>query len=1075
MKKVCFLIGLMIIPVSARLHGQTATITSTDTSVCLGDAAPAYLQFNGHVGPWSAVINDRSGEYLVLEKVVSTDTTIWLSPDSTNIFTLGEVKDSAGNEASVFGSVPLSVYEATPVDIVSDRTVFLVSETGVPLISSPSGGVFFGPGVAGNVFYPRIANAEGSPHTITCTYTNPFGCTSSTTTQFRVLSGEAAVYLVSGEDTINTVCDDGASYTLLGSNRDEIPGTFAVVEAETSDTIESPVTDEDPADDQAMFNPAGLSGTYDVLYGYRLEQVKVTVSLRILVNDLGEIVISGLPDTVCMNDEPYLMVPDLSGDDPGATYVFNGPGVTGSQDGGFFYNPAEEEVTPGTVEIELEYTSSNGCRAGTVRPVYNSRVPDVAFTLRSVCLPSDGGTVSFSNLTDSMEQISSWIWDFGDPGSGDDNFSDLAEPEHFYRTAGEREISLEAVTSEGCVADFTLDTMIADEPIADFTLLNDCFTSGQITRMIDRSVSEFSEVDTLVWTLRSRGGQLIEVIGSSLPEDTLQYGFSAATTYQVELYVENVAGCGGSTVREVTLKPTILLQADGYLEDFNEQAEHWVPVSEGAERSWTLGIPDFEGFNPMAADRGWYTDLPVTDGYLEQSWVESPCFDLRFMNNPQVQLDLMKSFAPGTDGAVLQYTDLTSGEWQTIGQISDGLNWYNMGGLLNEPGGSSFGWGMALFEPDREWVRAAQSVDMLAGKQQVKLRLAVATRGSEEVITGAYNQGFAFDNFFIGEKKRCSLLEHFTNSGSFASLAADSVVDSVAAIHSYLIDIQYHMDYPGADPMNENNPLPASTRSFRYGVPRVPFALFNGGVQDEYRFDFSSPEHYPSEEIIEHARLEMPLFSLGLTVDYGANSLSAEVEITCETDTFDSNLQLYVALLEREVTAYTGVNQDTSFRNVVLDMLPTPAGKLLGAGWNLGRTERQPYSWEYPDFLEDVEDLSVVAFVQDRDGGEVLQAIQKPLTPGVGLRKRLPEPASLALYPNPARDQVYLNFGKDLRSTGILRCTDLSGREVWNRDLQPGYQIYRMDVTGLPEGIYLIHWIESGTVRCRGKLLIQQP
>jgi hypothetical protein len=443
------------------------------------------------------------------------------------------------------------------------------------------------------------------------------------------------------------------------------------------------------------------------------------------------------------------------------------------------------------------------------------------------------------------------------------------------------------------------------------------------------------------------------------------------------------------------------------------------------------------------------------------------------MNNPQVQLDLMKSFVPGTDGAVLQYTDFSSGEWQTIGEISDGLNWYNMGGLINEPGGSSFGWGLALFEPDRDWVRAARSVEMLAAKRQVKLRLAVATRGSEELTTGAFNQGFAFDNFFIGEKKRCSLLEHFTNSASIAALAADSAVDNLAGSHSYLIDIQYHMDYPGSDPMNENNPLPASTRSFRYGVPQVPFALFNGGIQEEHRFDFSMPEHFPSEEIIEDARLELPLFSLGLTVDYGTNSLSAEVEVTCETDTFDSNLQLYVALLEREVTAYTGANQDTSFRNVVLDMLPTPAGKLLGGGWNLGRTEKQTYTWDYPDFVEDVEDLSVVAFVQDREGGEVLQAIEKPLTPGVGLRKKWQRPGALALYPNPAGDQVYLNFGDGLRNQGILRCTDLSGREVWSRTLQPGYQVYRMDVSGMTGGIYLIQWIESGTVMATGKLLIR--
>ncbi len=361
-------------------------------------------------------------------------------------------------------------------------------------------------------------------------------------------------------------------------------------------------------------------------------------------------------------------------------------------------------------------------------------------------------------------------------------------------------------------------------------------------------------------------------------------------------------------------------------------------------------------------------------------------------------------------------------------------------------------------------------------RNPVKFRVAVATSGSYLQESGLFNQGFAFDNFFIGKKTRRTLLEFFTNSASDPSSAAGHLVDSLAArLQSSVIDLHYHTDFPGNDPMNENNPAPASTRSFYYGVQQVPFLIVNGGITGSSRFDFSSPSQTPTEEVLLESTQVTPSFGISLTVDYRESDLEVFAEVTCEADTFDSNLQLYVVVLEREVEAYTGDNQDTVFRNVVLDMLPTAAGTLLGDGWNFGRSVNRTFQWDYPVFIEDVEDLSVVAFVQDREAGEVLQAIQKPLTPGVGIqRKAKREPGSISLFPNPASDQVFLNFGRELRHSGILRCTDLSGREMWRGELDPGHQIYRLDLSGLDNGIYLIQWIEPGASVATGKLVIQR-
>ena len=58
------------------------------------------------------------------------------------------------------------------------------------------------------------------------------------------------------------------------------------------------------------------------------------------------------------------------------------------------------------------------------------------------------------------------------------------------------------------------------------------------------------------------------------------------------------------------------------------------------------------------------------------------------------------------------------------------------------------------------------------------------------------------------------------------------------------------MDYPGEDPMNQNNPVPPSVRAFYYGVPGVPYAVLNGRAGPEFRYDFSDASEEPDEEVL---------------------------------------------------------------------------------------------------------------------------------------------------------------------------------------------------------------------------------
>jgi len=782
----------------------------------------------------------------------------------------------------------------------------------------------------------------------------------------------------------------------------------------------------------------------------------------------GQIIIEGFPESVCKNDAPYPLVP--SPPDAGAIYIFSGPGVTGNQANGFFYNPASTDVPVGTSQIRLDYTPSGGVLTTYLYPVENLFVPSLVFSATPSCIPSDGGLVQFNNLTSGKFSVATWSWTFGDPVSGSSNTSNLEAPVHHYPGPGSWGVTLSIVTNEGCTEVEQQAIDLADEPAVDFSWLTDCYIRGEQTGFINSSVSNFSDITSLVWTFRTTGGGVLGQIASNSPEDTIYFPFTAMDEYNVTLQVVNQVGCQGTLTKPIVFRPIHALTPAGYLETFDSDNTDWMVVSEDGRESWVLGEPNFTGFTPVAGDRGWYTDLPThTAGYVEKSWVQSQCYDFTQLVSPLVLIDVMKSFIPGTDGAVLQYQDLVSEGWKTIGQVDAGQNWYNSWGIVNEPGGSPFGWGLPVFEPDNEWVPAGYPIDGLAGLALVKFRVAIGTGGRQAL----FNQGFAFDNFYIGQRGRQSILEHFTNSASEPAASADQVVEEYAKKHSdIVIDLQYHMDYPGDDPMNQNNPVPPTIRALHYGVPSVPYAILNGESGPEFRYDFSDASEEPDEEVLLEASLEIPPFDLLLDVNFRGKSLVGSATATCAVSSYPSNIQLYVVVIEEEVRAYTGAGNTSLYRNVVLEILPTPAGKLLGNNWGSGDSETQDFTWDYAAYVEEVDDLAVVAFLYDRDVERIIQASVVKASPGTGIFDRKASMELMSLYPNPAQDFVYLNLGKPAEDQGLIRVMDLSGRLVLEAEMEPGHSIRQLDISDLSEGVYLVSWLQSGVSMGRGKFVL---
>jgi type VI protein secretion system component Hcp len=1038
-------------------------------SVCIGDSLRAYLHFTGS-GPWDAVVSNSKGVYMTVTRV-NSPYAFWIKTTENESFFVSSVKDKVGNAGITYGQLDVTVNFPTPVEILLDRTTFLSSEPGVKLRADHEPGVFSGKGVSSGYFYPSIATPVGSPHTITYAYQNQLGCVSHAYADIEVVEGSGSVHLLSGTDTINVLCNGQGTYEIRGANKEGKAGLFELRITNSATVVPGHIVDGDSTDNTAILDATGLSGGYDIIYRYVIDAVTLTASNFLLIDEIGALEItSNLPSRVCKNDPPYLLTGNLDGIDPLATCAFSGPGVSGDQAYGFFYDPSSPDAPVGDNQITYSYSSSSGCLASISANVINSFVPAVMFSPSTVCLAEGGETVQFHNETSGKFAVAEWQWNFGDIGSGIYNYSDQEEPEHFYGEPGVRSILLKAITTEGCVAGYRLDTLFADKPVADFTWINDCFVTGKDVLFVNHSKAGFSALDTFSWVFKTPTGAVLGGFGSSPGEDTVSYPFRVLGNYIIELHATNTGGCEDKVSKELKLTPTVMLTYKGYKEPFNESEGNWSVHSSDGVESWRWDVPNFDGFEPNPGDKAWFTDLPYgIVGYDESSWVQSPCLDFSKMKRPMVQVDIMKSFVPNLTGSVLQYQDVIKEGWKTVGLYEEGINWYNSNTIFKNPGGSKYGWGLNLFEPDTDWVTAKHDLDMIAGKPRIKLRFVIGTNGKQ----GIGNQGFAFDNLLIAERTRYSLLEHFTNSGDMSSRAADTYVDSLAMGNRHdMIDLQYHTDYPGFDMMNENNPDPPDQRFSFYNIPQVPYSVLNGGTSMACRYDFSDLNNSPDAEALYLNSLEIPAFKIGMDVEWLDNSFDAEIVTTCQAERYTNNIQLYTAVIESYVTAYIGENQDTMFRNVVLDMLPYPSGMLLGGNWVQGQSVSKSFSWDYKDYVEDIEELALVAFVLDRENRRVLQALISYHTNPVGTRERVrPGVSGMTLFPNPATDFFYVNLGEEEVRSGELMMMDMSGRILAIHEVHPGFKIQRVEIPDLPQGIYMVCWFESGQLKARNKLI----
>ncbi|MFK7797901.1 MAG: hypothetical protein AB8E82_10645 [Aureispira sp.] len=172
----------------------------------------------------------------------------------------------------------------------------------------------------------------------------------------------------------------------------------------------------------------------------------------------------------------------------------------------------------------------------------------------------------------------------------------------------------------------------------------------------------------------------------TIPDTTYQYG--ASGTYNVTLYVQNQGACVQSVTKPLIISPYYNLAAGDYFEDFNAGTGDWFdeqPLNMTPNNIWTYE-PTLSGTQISSGNGAWVTRADSLYGPGESAWVYSPCFDFSNSVRPMIAFDLWRDLLENIDGVIMEYYDNTTNTWERLGDVGEGILWYQSNILLSRPG-----------------------------------------------------------------------------------------------------------------------------------------------------------------------------------------------------------------------------------------------------------------------------------------------------------------------------------------------------------------------------------------------------
>lgn len=281
------------------------------------------------------------------------------------------------------------------------------------------------------------------------------------------------------------------------------------------------------------------------------------------------------------------------------------------------------------------------------------------------------------------------------------------------------------------------------------------------------------------------------------------------------------------------------------------------------------------------------------------------------------------------------------------------------------------------------------------------------------------------------------LIEKFTSStcGPCASYNTNTFNPYYTAQNQNFNYIAYQMNWPGTGDIYYT--AEGAVRRDYYGVNAIT-SLWIDGVEYSTSNNQATLTSYVNNEATKPGYF-------GLTANRNLSGGNAVVNYTI-TPYLSGSFVLHAAVIEKLTTANVGSNGETSFKHVMMKMVPNASGTTIST------TAGTPISGQISASLagtniEENSDLEVIVFIQNATTREIMQSFKA--TDALSLEDNVL--AKVKLYPNPATNNIRFT---NIQEATIL-ITDVTGKVVLQTEGVDENSI--INVSNLNSGIYLVN------------------
>jgi hypothetical protein len=732
------------------------------------------------------------------------------------------------------------------------------------------------------------------------------------------------------------------------------------------------------------------------------------------------------------------------------------PTVTAGQ---FFFSPIP--LAGGDYVFDYDFITGNNCSNPQTVNVKVLPSPIATFTAPPKC---EGDIVAFNadgSQNTNGTPIYTWTLEGGQVTG--------QTTSHQFSGVGTYTVNLTVnypaagTTNTVCSNSLSVDQYVGLIPSVDFDISDVC--SGDATKFSYSST--ITPIAQAQWDFGDGNILALGSVNQSVPASANTSGtfgnpvhsFASATTYTVTIIgrTSDLTGsCASTKTRSVSILEYLKTfgPADPYsMKALNNEDGFWVVEDKRSNSTWEFAAPG--SGNITSPDKSWVTNAAGYYKSNDLSFVNSPCFDLSAYSRPSISVNYRYHTDPGKDGAVLQYSTDGGASWTRLGDLSSGLNWYNEEGISAAPGGqNTYGWSGTDQE---DWQVGKHSLNSVVGQSKVRFRIAFASDEKDTL------DGFAFNDVKIEERNRLALIESFTNVN--ASDEGPNRTAFQAVPESEVVKIEYYTPSPGTDPNYLLNPSDFNSRAAYYGLTNSAASIPKGFIDGTSNGAFNSAwaaSYQPLRSLVSAP--------IGILIENppsaNPDELTAKITLTALTDIPAGKQDLQIAIIEKQV----GTD-----KYVLRKMLPSAAGTRLTTPMAKNSTVTITETWSVKN-ISSVNELAIVAFVQDQTSTEVLQAAQLSAltnlpTVVTGVAEENVFSEAISVYPNPANRDFTIQIPAMWKQGGSIKLADQLGKVVHDTSFNAGSKTKTIATRDLAEGMYILK-LESGNERVNQKVMI---